>query len=93
MNLLPADVGRKIRFELSAEPGSRVFVAGTFNEWSPTATPLKDNPGSGHCKVTVRVPRGTHEYKFIVNGVWSMDPKCADTVPNAFGSENNVIHV
>jgi hypothetical protein len=42
MNLLPADTGKKVLFELPAEPGSQVFVAGTFNNWNPTANPLKD---------------------------------------------------
>ena len=93
MNLLTNDTGRKVRFELSAEPGSRVFVAGTFNNWNPTANPLKDNPDGGHFKAAMRVPAGTHEYKFVVNGVWTMDPKRSDCVPNSYGSLNNVIHV
>jgi len=62
-----------VRFELSGEPGSHVSVTGTFNNWNPTANPLKGNPGSGHFKAAVRVPTGTHEYKSVVNGVWSVD--------------------
>ena len=88
-----AGKGTKVRFELSAEQGSQVFVAGTFNNWDPTANPLKDNPGSGYCKATLRIPPGTHEYKFIVNGVWTLDPNCSDWVPNAYGSLNSVLHV
>ena len=84
---------KNVRFELSAEPGSLVFVAGTFNNWNPTANPLKDNPDSGHFKTAMRVPAGTHEYKFVVNGVWTADPKCADWVPNDSGSLNSVLHV
>jgi 1,4-alpha-glucan branching enzyme len=93
MNLLSADTGKKVRFELSAEPGKQVFVAGTFNDWSTTANPMKDNPGSGHCKATLRIPTGTHEYKFIVNGIWMADPKCKDWTANEHGSMNSVLHV
>jgi 1,4-alpha-glucan branching enzyme len=93
MKLLPASTGKRVRFDLSVEPGSQVFVAGTFNDWSPTANPLKDNPGSGHCKTTLRIPAGTHEYKFVVNGVWIVDPKCEEWVPNGCGSLNSVLHV
>ncbi len=88
-----ADTGKKVRFELAAEPGSQVFVAGTFNNWSPTANALKDNPDSGHYKTALRVPAGIHEYKFVVNGVWSSDPKCLDWTPNDCGSLNSVLDV
>ena len=93
MKLLPADTGKRVRFELSAEPGSQVFFAGTFNNWNPTANPLEDNPGSGHCKATLRIPAGKREYKFVVNGVWPVDQKCADGTPNGYGSLNSVLHV
>jgi len=93
MNLLPTETGKKVRFELSAEPGSQVFVAGTFNNWNPTANPLKDNPNSGHFKAALRVPTGTHEYKFVVNGAWSIDPKCPAWALNPFGGLNSVLHV
>jgi 1,4-alpha-glucan branching enzyme len=93
MKMMTTETGKRVRFELSAEPGSRVFVAGTFNNWSPTANRLKDNPGSGHCKATVCLPKGTHEYKFVVNDVWTADPKCLDSVQNGYGSVNSVLHV
>ena len=92
MKLLSADAGRRARFELSAEPGSQVFVAGTFNDWNPTANPLKDNPDSGHFKAALHVPTGTHEYKFVVNGVWTADPNCAAWALNGYGSLNSVLH-
>jgi len=82
-----------VRFELSAEPGSRVFVAGTFNAWNPEANPLMFDPGRGHFEACLHVPAGTYEYKFIVNGVWSEDPKCAERVPNECGTMNSVLHV
>ena len=93
MKLLTAETARSVLFEIRAEPGSQVFVAGTFNSWDPTANPLKENPDSGHFKSTLRLPAGTHEYKFVVNGVWSADPKCHAWVPNGIGSLNSVLHV
>ena len=93
MKLQQAATGKRVRFDLSAKPGSQVFVAGTFNNCNPTANPLKDNPGSGHFKAALRVPTGTHEYKFVVSGVWNVDPKCVDWTPNAYGSLNSVRYV
>ena len=93
MILLPATTERRVQFELLVPPGSQVFVAGTFNNWHPTANPLKDNPGSGHCKATLSIPAGRHEYKFVVNGVWIIDSNSADWAPNGCGSLNSVLHV
>ena len=93
MTLLPAEAGKRVRFEFSAEPGSRVFVAGTFNDWCPTANPLKGKPGGQQFQAALRVPTGTHEYKFVVNGVWAMDPKCVEWTPNGQGSLNSVLRV
>ncbi len=93
MKKKPADAGKRVRFELWAEPGSQVFVAGTFNNWSTTMHELKDSPDSGQFRAALRVPAGTHEYRFVVNGVWHKDPTCLDSVPNGHGSRNSVIHV
>jgi 1,4-alpha-glucan branching enzyme len=87
------DKGKEVRFGLSAAPGSKVFVAGSFNNWNATANPMKDNPDNRHFKANFLVPEGKHEYKFVVNGVWMTDPKCADSVPNGFGSLNRVLSV
>jgi len=82
-----------VQFELSVEPERQVFVAGTFNNWSRSATPLEYNPDRGHFKASLHIPKGTYEYLFVVNGVWVEDPKCAERVPNGFGTVNNVLHV
>ena len=84
---------KDVRFDLTVEPGCRVYVAGTFNNWDPTANPMKDNPGSGHCKVTLRLKPGRYEYKFIVNGEWRIDPNCTDWAPNDQSTLNSVITV
>jgi 1,4-alpha-glucan branching enzyme len=85
--------GRDVGFEVAAAPGSKVCVAGTFNNWNPTANPLKDNPDSGHFKTTIKLSPGRHEYKFIVNGEWRVDPKCSIRVPNGHGGLNSAIDV
>jgi 5'-AMP-activated protein kinase regulatory beta subunit len=91
--LLPKETGRAVRFEVSADSKSRVFVAGTFNNWNPTASPMKDNSDSGHYKATLSLPGGKHEYKFVVNGVWRVDPSCQNCAPNPYGGLNSVLRV
>lgn len=84
---------KKVRFECSAEPGSQVHVAGTFNNWDATANPMKDNLDSGHFKATLSLAEGTYEYKFIVNGLWVSDTKCPDCIPDGCGAMNSVLKV
>ena len=84
---------KRVNFWISAAPGSLVSVAGTFNNWDPTANPMQDQSGKGYFKTDMLIPQGTHEYKFVVNGVWATDPSCQNRVPDPFGSENCVLQI
>jgi len=85
--------GKKVKFELEAEAGSSVSVAGTFNGWDPTKNPMKDNPHSGKFVTTLLLAPGRYEYKFVVNGDWRVDPNCTEWTPNDCGSLNNLMTV
>jgi hypothetical protein len=66
-----------------------VFVAGDFNQWKPTATPMCIGAGGEWC-AEVQLPPGSYEYRFVVDGAWKDDPKAAATKPNPFGGQNAV---
>ena len=93
MRLMARVPGKVVHFEISAEQGSQVFVAGTFNDWDLAAHPLNHDPDAGVFRLTLHLAAGKHEYKFVVNGVWHTDAKCPSWVPNAYGTLNSVIHV
>ena len=84
---------KSISFTFKDAPGKKVFIAGTFNDWDPNAAPLADRDQTGVYVVTLRVPRGNHEYKFIVNGTWLADPLNPDCVVNGYGSVNSFVVV
>jgi 1,4-alpha-glucan branching enzyme len=84
---------KRVEFKLKAEPGRRVSVTGTFNDWDPEKNPMKDNPDSGHYKATLLLPPGRYEYKFVVNGEWLVDANCPECVANGIGSSNSVLCV
>ena len=46
-----------------------VHLAGSFQGWDPAGTPLADN-GDGTWSVSLEVPPGTHEFKFINSNAW-----------------------
>jgi hypothetical protein len=79
-------------FKFDAPPGADVHVAGTFNNWDPTAIRLGDNH-KGTYTATVLLPPARYEYKFIVNGDWLNGPDCHEHIPNAFGTMNTLLDV
>ncbi len=84
---------RRIVFEMEAPVGSEVHVAGTFNGWRETAKPMVDKNGTGRFRAVCMVPKGEHEYKFIVDGKWQIDPANPNIQQNALGTLNSVLFV
>ena len=54
-------------------PGTTsVAWAGTANGWNNTSNPMSDDDGDGVYEVTISLPAGAHEYKFIQNADWGL---------------------
>lgn len=81
---------KKITFEISANSNSAVYLAGTFNNWNPKEHQMKDTRGNGKYSIALMLPKGGHEYKFVINDNWVVDPACQDRTHNSFGSLNSV---
>jgi 1,4-alpha-glucan branching enzyme len=81
-----------VHFEFSHPTALAVFIAGTFNDWHPTAKPMHALDGGNWSKETNLVP-GTYEYCLIVDGQWLADPLARETMPNPFGGRNSVLRV
>lgn len=88
-----AAIGGGVRF---AQPGTgrqKVSVAGDFNHWSVSATPLHwDSSLSAH-QAVVRIPPGTYRYRLVVDGHWHADPYNADQQLNEYDELNSVLVV
>ncbi len=83
---------KSITFSIAAAAGLPVFVAGTFNNWDPESIPLVEKDGV--YTAVVELAPGEYEYKFIVNGFWTMDPDSArEWRPNGLGTLNSVLVV
>jgi 1,4-alpha-glucan branching enzyme len=81
-----------VRFEFTHPTATRVSVAGTFNDWHPTAKSLQSS-GDGHWLNETALPPGTYEYCLVVDGQWIADPLAIDYVPNPFGGRNSILVV
>ena len=88
------DTGRKkVTLECKADPGSKVFVAGTFNNWDPTSKPMKAAAADGRYRAVLMLPPGHYEYKFVIDGDWRIDVGNPRWSPNDAGTLNSVINV
>lgn len=60
-----------------------VYLAGSFNDFKPTAQRLDGPDGDGFYTATLELPPGKHEYKFVVDGtLWRSDPGNPDIGKN-----------
>lgn len=86
------DTVHVVRFVFTDAVAQQVSVAGDFNGWSRTATPLEP-AGPGRWVVEIPLAAGRHEYAFIVDGErWVADP-FALTQRDEFGQESSVVRV
>lgn len=81
-----------VEFSLRAPAAQRVFVAGEFNNWSATATPMRKG-ANGQWVVTVPLKPGRYQYKFVVDGKWLPDPDNPMQVDDGYGGKNSVVVV
>lgn len=98
----PASVGQtpkptaaktfKVTFALFEPKAKHVSLGGEFNGWASDATPMKRDDG-GNWETTVALAPGRYEYKFIVDGQWTLDPQARESVWNCHGTLNSVVQV
>ncbi len=82
---------RRVKFRISADERSKVAVAGSFNGWDVNKHVLKRKGDA--FELNVLLEPGRYEYKFVVNGIWCLDPERPDWATNEFGSLNSVVIV
>ncbi len=83
---------KRITFKIEAPEANEVSLMGDFNDWdAKTHTMKRDKKGIWN-KIVMLTP-GKYEYKFLVDGQWKNDPENEQTVPNRFGTHNNVLKV
>ena len=83
---------QRVRFGYFHPDAKKVFVAGSFNNWNPRATPMKRD-SVGDWSVEVRLPPGEHHYRFLVDDEWRDDPSAQLTAMNCYGGFDAVVVV
>ncbi|MBV9962793.1 MAG: hypothetical protein JO072_11140 [Parafilimonas sp.] len=84
------DANYTFRLKGYGKAGS-VFLAGDFNNWSPqTLRMIKDGDD---WIFSVHLSAGKHQYKFIVDGEWIIDPANKLWEQNEYGTGNSIIWI
>ena len=83
---------RRVTFSFEADRAKEVVLVGDFNRWNPKKNVMKNN-GTGTWSKIVMLTPGRYEYKFFVDGIWTLDPQNGQTCTNCFGTRNNVLNI
>ncbi|MDQ7835168.1 MAG: isoamylase early set domain-containing protein [Humidesulfovibrio sp.] len=86
----------KVVFSLpvdNAEGAKKLFLAGEFNEWNPTALPMRK--AKGQFTTTLTLPAATpYQYRYVTEtGVWLNDTEADCYVYSAFADADNSVVV
>lgn len=79
-------------FELkAATEASKVFLAGSFNDWRSDELSMKRTKDGW--KIPLYLREGMHRYKFVVDGKWITDPDNPQEKADEMGNINSVIGI
>lgn len=84
---------KTVKFEVSAKPNAKVFLAGSFNNWSATDKELREKDGDGYYAGTLLLEPGEYEYKFIIDGKWLIDTDNPNFNQNKLGTLNSIFNI
>ena len=88
-----APVQRGVRFAQPGDGRRSVAVAGEFNQWSSTATPLRWDPSLSAYQAVVEIPPGRYQYRLVIDGHWHADPYNERRQLNDYRELNSVLVV
>ncbi|HEV2293144.1 MAG TPA: AAA family ATPase [Tepidisphaeraceae bacterium] len=86
-------VGDEVVFAAKFADARKVLIAGDFNNWQPTSTPMHTNGTPGHWVMKLPLAPGRYRYRLVVDGKWMTDPNNQYVETNQFGELNNVVEV
>lgn len=87
-----AKVLRAINFICHAPQAKTVSLVGDFNQWNPSAHPMRHMP-DGAWLLTVELKHGHHRYAFLVDGVLTLDPRAQGITRNDQGERVSLVPV
>jgi len=81
-----------VTFEFDNNTNDKVYLAGDFNHWEYTHTPLKKTT-NGRWTTTLKLTKGEHQFRYVCNNQWYNDTNADKYANNGYGAENSVVTV
>ena len=82
-----------VLFVQPARTRGRFAIAGDFNNWNPSQTPMRRDEDLEVYQACVQIPVGRYRYRLVRDGHWVQDPFNPDVETNPFGELNNIVEV
>ncbi|MDB6124802.1 MAG: glycoside hydrolase family 13 domain protein [Pedosphaera sp.] len=74
-------MAKPVNFICMAPAAQTVHLIGDFNDWNPTAFPMKKQvDGAWH--IQIPLSHGHHHYQFLVDGKPTLDPRAQGIARN-----------
>jgi chromosome partitioning protein len=92
----PSAAAREVVVRYRDSAANDVRIAGDFNGWVPDKGVRSLIESDGETRVwtkILRLPPGTYEYRYVVDGEWRDDPENPEREPSTVGSRNSVLVV
>ncbi len=87
---------REVTVRFRDAGASDVRIAGDFNGWVPdkgVQSRLESDGGSRVWTKVLRLPPGTYQYRYVVDGEWQEDPENRESQPSPSGGRNSILIV
>jgi 1,4-alpha-glucan branching enzyme len=82
-----------VRFNFHAPDAKSVAIAGSFNQWDQKLNHLAGPDKKGVWTITVPLPPGRIEYRFVINdSEWVLDP-AAPSIDDGLEGKNSFVIV
>jgi len=84
---------KEIHFQMVAPHARTVYLVGEFNRWQIDQSAVLERDEQGVWKKSLRLPPGTYQYKFFVDGQWVVDPHNPFQIVTETGVVNSLVKV
>lgn len=81
-----------VTFSFNAPTARSVFIVGDFNGWKLDDEFLLEKTDTAWIK-KIDLPKGRHQYRFVVDGQWIEDPVNPNLATNPFGEFNSIVEI
>ncbi|WP_428388210.1 AAA family ATPase [Mucisphaera sp.] len=78
-------------FVQPANGAVKLEIAGDFNNWNPSLTPMQRDDNLGVWQAQIPAQPGSYKYRLVADGRWYNDPYNPKVETNPFGDLNNVV--